>query len=109
MGIDPSLLTQFTRFQTFALSNKDNAIAARAGGGGLDVQPKLPPEVPDVPRARAPRRKDGAGEPVQPRLERAPLGVRVRLAREVDHEPLVAPPSSGSKAVKHCAHALLLL
>ena len=40
MGIDPSLLTQFTRFQTFALSNKDNAIAARAGGGGLDIQPK---------------------------------------------------------------------
>ncbi|MBQ6337956.1 MAG: hypothetical protein IJI36_02315 [Kiritimatiellae bacterium] len=40
MGIDPSLLTQFTRFQTFALSNKDNAIAARAGDGGLDIQPK---------------------------------------------------------------------
>ena len=40
MGIDPSLMTQFSRFQTFATSNKDNAIATRAGEGGMDIQPK---------------------------------------------------------------------
>lgn len=40
MEIDPNLLTQFSRFQTFALSNKDNTIAERSGDGGLDIQPK---------------------------------------------------------------------
>lgn len=40
MQIDSSLLDRFSRFETFALSNKDNAIAEQTGEGGMDIQPK---------------------------------------------------------------------
>ena len=40
MTIAPEVLTQFSRFQTFATSHEDNTIAARFGDGGLGIQPK---------------------------------------------------------------------